>query len=430
MYGGYAELRIGAEPGPSNFLRMQNLVTEPARRATAPANPTDWRAVLVVVASGIIAALQVGKGIITLPALRADFSLDLAAAGWVISVFAFLGVVGGIPAGAVVNRFGDRFICLVGLLVLAVGALVSALTTSFALLLIARIIEGTGFLLITVAAPALLQRIAAPSDRDLAFGMWSAFMPGGMAIALLCGAALEGWRPFWLINAGLAALAALLVAMTVPRNTSTAANATWAALARDAWTTIISAGALLVAIIFALYSMLYFALASFLPILLTERLGVSAAIAGVLSAIVVAANILGNLVAGMLLGRGTARWRLMAFASVVMGLSGGAIFLVPLPALLILLLCLVFSGIGGLLPATALISAPLLAPAPRLAPMALGLVMQGSNLGQVVAPVAVGAAVDAAGWPAAAWPVAIAAGTALALTFLLRRFAVMKRRSP
>jgi predicted MFS family arabinose efflux permease len=289
-----------------------------------------------------------------LPALRADFFLGLEAAGWVISVFAFLGIAGGIPTGVMVNRFGDRLICLLGLLVLATGGLISALSTSFALLLIARIIEGTGFLLITVAAPALLQRIVAPGDRDLAFGPWSAYMPAGMAIALLCGTALEGWRPFWLVNAGLAALALALVAFAVPRKGSTDLHPAWGALARDAVATVIAPGPLLIAIIFALYSMLYFALASFLPILLGDRLSVSPAQAGILRAIVVAANVLGNVAAGFLIGRGTPRWQPIALASIVMGLSGITIFLAPLPALVILLLCLIFSAIGGLLPATAL----------------------------------------------------------------------------
>jgi MFS family permease len=194
---------------------VEKLVTEPS--SLAPEAATDWRAVLIVVASGVVSALQIGKGIIALPALRADISLSLEAAGWVISVFAFLGIAGGIPTGVAVNRFGDRLISLLGLIVLALGALISALATGFATLLMARIIEGTGFLLITVAAPALLQRIVAPRDRDLAFGIWSSYMLGGMAIALLCGAALEGWRPFWFINAALAAIAAGLVAFAVPQ---------------------------------------------------------------------------------------------------------------------------------------------------------------------------------------------------------------------
>jgi DHA1 family inner membrane transport protein len=87
----------------------------PVAPSTAEPGSTNWRAVAMVVASGVIVALQVGKGIITLPALRSDFALGLEAAGWVISIFAFLGVFGGIPAGVAVNRFGDKFLCMAGL---------------------------------------------------------------------------------------------------------------------------------------------------------------------------------------------------------------------------------------------------------------------------------------------------------------------------
>jgi MFS transporter, DHA1 family, inner membrane transport protein len=395
---------------------------------TARAAATDWRAVAVLVAAGMVVALQVGKGIITLTALRADFSLDLASAGWVISVFAFIGVVGGIPTGMAVNRFGDRFLCIAGLVILALGSLLSALACHFATLLAGRFIEGLGFLLVVVAAPALFQHIVAAKDRDFVFGLWSTYMPAGMALAVLCGAAVEGWRGFWLLNAGLTAIAALLVMLIVPRREMAAGDLTTSTLARDAWTTLMSSGPLLLAVTFTLYSLLYFALAGFLPILLTERMGVASVTAGILSAIVIAVNILGNLAAGILLGRSlAARWSLIAIASIVMGLSGLAIFLAPLPSSIIFLLCIIFSSVGGLLPATAITSAPLLVSAPRLAPMALGLVMQGSNLGQVVGPVTVGAAVYWAGWPAAAWPVAAAAVLALLTAFLMRAFPRMKR---
>ena len=388
---------------------------------------TDWRAVAIVVAAGVVAALQVGKGIIALPALRVDFTLGLEAAGWVISVFAFLGVFLGIPAGMAVNRFGDRLTCLMGIAVLGLGSLMSALATSFVFLLAGRTIEGIGFLLTTVAAPALLRRIVAGKDRDFVFGLWSTYMPAGMAVALICGAALSGWRGFWLLNVALIFFT-LLLAFLVPRETGRTGQPL-TALARDAWTTLTSAGPVLIALVFTLYSLLYFALASFLPILLGARMSVSPGLAGLLSALVIAVNIVGNLAAGALLGRNlVARWLLVAIAIVVMGGAGTAIFLAPLPPVVIFLLCVAFSGVGGLLPATAMTTAPLLVAEPRLTPMSLGLIVQGSNLGQVIGPVTVGAAVDAAGWPAAAWPVAIAAGLALVLSLILRRFAPMRRQ--
>ncbi|MBW8724244.1 MAG: MFS transporter [Inquilinus limosus] len=391
-----------------------------AALARAEAAPTRWIAVAVVVASGVVAALQVGKGAIALPALRAEFGLGLESAGWIMSVFALLGVVGGIPAGAAVTRFGDRRLLALGLAALALGSVVGATAGSFPLLLATRVLEGLGFLLVVVAAPALLQRIVAAKDRDLAFGIWSAFMPAGMAVALLLGALLAGWRPFWLANAILAAAFVLLLLLAVRTQEHVPDGLSWREIGRDAVLTATSCGPLLLAAAFVLYSLLYFALASFLPVLLMDRMGVAVAAAGALSAVAVGANVLGNLAAGLLLGHGAARWVLIATAATVMTLSGIAVFALALPPTVVFLLCVLFSGVGGLLPATVLGAAALLAPKPGLAPMTLGLTMQGSNLGQVIGPVAVGGVVDAAGWPAAAVPVALAGVLALVVAMLLR----------
>jgi len=391
-----------------------------AALARAEAVPTRWIAVAVVVASGVVAALQVGKGAIALPALRGEFGLGLEAAGWIMSVFALLGVAGGIPAGAAVTRFGDRRLLALGLAALALGSVVGSAAGSFPLLLATRVLEGLGFLLVVVAAPALLQRIVATEDRDLAFGIWSAFMPAGMAIALLLGASLAGWRPLWLANAMLAGAFVLLVLVAVRARDRLPDGLSWREIGRDAMLTATSPGPLLLASAFVLYSLLYFALASFLPVLLMERMGVAVAEAGALSAVAVGANVLGNLAAGLLLGRGIARWVLIATAAAVMTLTGIAVFALPLPPIVVFLLCVVFSGVGGLLPATVLGAAALVAPKPGLGPMTLGLTMQGSNLGQVIGPVAVGGVVDAAGWPAAAIPVAVAGVLALAVAALLR----------
>lgn len=64
-------------------------------------------------------------------------------------------------------------------------------------------------------------------------------------------------------------------------------------------------------------------------------------------------------------------------------------------------LCILFAAVGGLIPAVLISSIPLLAPSAALIPVVTGLVMQGSNLGQVAGPVAVGSAVETYGWTAA-----------------------------
>lgn len=371
-----------------------------ARGSAAP-----WATVMVVVGAGIVTALQVGKAAIATPQLQAELGLGLAAAGWLTGIFAVLGVVGGIPAGALVARIGDRAILVTGLAAAALGAALGALAPGYYLLLGSRLLEGLGFLLITVAGPAILGRLVPAAQRNLAFALWSCFMPAGMALAMSVGPQFGHWRGLWWASGALAAAAMAGALALIPSAPDEAAAppARLAALA--------SRAPVLLALCFALYSLMFFALFSFLPVLLMEHMDIRHALAGQLAALAAGVNISGNLAAGYFLGRGASRFVLLALACIVMGLAALCIFLQPFGAAQTLAMCMLFSAVGGLIPATLISSAPLLARSPAQAPLVLGLLMQGSALGQIVGPVAVGGAIQAHGWQAAAW---IVPGAALA----------------
>ncbi|MBA8879987.1 MFS transporter [Phyllobacterium myrsinacearum] len=388
--------------------------------ASLPIARTNRLSTILVIASGVVAALQVGKAAIAIPALRTDFHLNLQQAGWVMSIFALLAVVGGIPVGAATTRFGDRNLLVAGLFAIAAGSAIGASTETFGILLAARILEGTGLLLVVISGSAILNRVATKQDRDLVFAFWSCYMPAGMALALLLGIAIDGWRVFWFANAAVASLFAVLVHILVPRERSQSAPATFAIIAENARKTLTSAGPLLLALMFAMYGLQFFALFSFLPVLLVERIGVSHATAGVMSAFAIAANIAGNIGAGVALRRGVPRALLLAGASAVMTVTGIAVFILPAPTWVIFGLCVIFSGVGGCLPSAMMGAAPRAVPEPHLAAMSVGLVMQGSNLGQMIGPVVVGSLVDRGGWTMAAVPVAIAGGIAIATAFALQ----------
>lgn len=387
--------------------------------AAVPGARTDWLAVTVVIASGIVAALQVGKAAIAMPLVQAEFGLDLGTLGWLASIFAVLGMVGGIPAGTLAVGWGARRVLLLGLLAVALGAFLGAAAPRFSLLLASRVVEGLGFLLVIIAGPSILQRIAAPAQRDLAMALWSCFMPTGIALAMLAGLWLTDWRMIWQITGALAVIAIGLTLLVVPK-TDAGTRPSWAGLAGDAGAVLSARGPLLLALTFALYALMFFALFSFLPVLLMQRMQVSLATAGLLSALATTGNIAGNLIAGLLLSRGIGRVKLIIAASLVMGLCGIGIFLGLLPDTVTFLLCVLFAGAGGLIPATLLASAPLAAPATRLMPVVVGLMMQGSNLGQVVGPVAVGGVIEALGWPSAAGVVGAAALLAMLTALGLR----------
>jgi MFS family permease len=333
-------------------------------------------------------------------------------------------VFGGAPMGAAVGRFGDRRVAAAGLAVFALAGAAGGLALNPTTILVSRLLEGFGFLMVQVAAPALIQRYAIPGDQRLAFGIWGAYMGTGQAMVMLGAPALlaaGGWRVLWFANVALlVAFAVVLVLATrrpgiqPPVTRRVGAAGLW----RDMRDTLLSPGPLAISSCFGLYAANYLIVVGFLPTILVEDLGLGTGAAAVLTAMAVLANACGNVAGGILLQKGIARWKLLVTAQLVMGVCGFGIFAEALPLVLRFALCLVFMGVGGVLPASALGAATRLAPAPHLVPTTNGVIVQGAALGQVIGP-PFAAAVTAAtgGWT---WsPVILAAFAAIGLALAL-----------
>ncbi|HGL4261344.1 MFS transporter [Burkholderia dolosa] len=374
-------------------------MTESPVAAEAAAKPSraDGAAVANVVLASIVAALHVGKATIALPALEREFGGSLASLSTIMSVFPFVGVFGGIAAGLLVRRWGDRRLLIAGLLILATSSVAGALSHGFALLLATRFAEGLGFVIVVVAAPAVLNRVTPPARRNVVFGVWSTFMPAGIALSMLVGPLVGGWRNGWLAAAALTFVAAAAVPVTTRADTGRPNDAV-PSIGRALRDVLASRATTLLALGFATYNVQFFAAMTFLPVFLMQRLGVAVDTAGSISAAIVAACVIGNLTAGWLLSRGARPGIVMAATSVAIGAAGAGLFSAATPAPLAVALGFAFSAIAGMLPATILACAPGSARSPSLAPLSIGWVVQGNYLGQVIGPLAIGSIVGAFGW--------------------------------
>jgi cyanate permease len=134
----------------------------------------------------------------------------------------------------------------------------------------------------------------------------------------------------------------------------------------------------------------------FLPTILQAQ-GSSAQAAGLLSALAVLANALGNLGGGALVARGAQPRRLMAVACLLMIVAASGIFLPPWPATLRYLLVLLLSGAGGLIPASIFALVPRVAQDRQSTATTMGFVVQWSHAGQLAGPPAVAAVAAAVG---------------------------------
>lgn len=355
--------------------------------ASAPSG-TRWATVLLLCGAGVVVAFQIGKAPAALPIVRADLRLSLVTAGWVISMFNIIGTAMGMIIGALADRLGHRRVILSGLALVAAASLLGATAQGGAVLLVSRFFEGLGFMMVVVAAPALIVRASHPADLKLAFGAWGCYMPAGSALMMAAAPALLapfGWRGLWVANTVLVALFAAALAFATRRITRSRAAAP-SSLLRDMRATATAPGPMLLALAFGAYALKYLVVLGFLPTILVESEGLSLTAATGMTAFAIAMNVPGNLIGGVLVHRGVKPWLLLATASVAIVVFGAAVYVPALPLWLRYALCVALSLVGGILPSSIFGAAPAHAPSPRLVATTNGLIMQGSNLGQSVGP--------------------------------------------
>jgi MFS transporter, DHA1 family, inner membrane transport protein len=385
---------------------------------------SDGTALTLVIGAGIVSAFQVGKAPVALPSLQVDLGVDLGAVSWVLSAFALVGAVASLPIGAVSDRIQARRAVIAGLALQALGSALGALAAGLPWLLATRVLEGLGFLAVTVAAPAMVVAASTPASRKKAFAAWATFMPLGMAVVMLAAPWLQalGWRGLWWGNAVLLAGYAMALAVGTRGLAAGTARSTHSeGLSEGLWGTLRSGGAWFLAGQFCAYTAVFFALFGFLPTLLADRLGVDEGVAGLLSAIAVGAGAAGCIACGALLQRGHRASHMLVAGFAIIALCGVGILLVPLPGEVAYALCVIFSFAGAFIPVVIFDAAPRLATRPSLPGAVVGLATQGSNAGIVIGPVAAGAIATHAGWQWVAPPLVAVAVVAAACAHMYRR---------
>ena len=106
---------------------------------------------VLVVASFFVA---VGFGIIVpaIPLFARSFGVSNAAVGLIISLFAFARFASGLVSGKLVDKFGERAVFAVGVLLVSVSVGLSGLAQSYNQLLFFRAAGGLGSSMFSVAA--------------------------------------------------------------------------------------------------------------------------------------------------------------------------------------------------------------------------------------------------------------------------------------
>ena len=387
---------------------------------------TSWRGIWAVFAGGLVAGAYMTKVPPTLPALRGELGLSLIEATFIVTTFNVLGMLVGMIAGMLGDRFGRRRLSITGLVLMALGGVWGASVDEFVPLLASRFVEGVGFIMFAVPAPALMSAMAADArDRAKALGLWSSYMPSGGTIALLLAPWLLvawSWRALWVVFAAGAAIVMTFTVTETPRAQVSSFRLVTESLAQP--------GNIAMSVLFACYVAQWTSVMVWLPTFLTEH-GASTAGAAVATALMVMVNVPGNWLGGWLLSRGVPRGRLVIAAAVIAALCEIGMLPSTLPGDARFVLVLVFSFSAALMPASIFAGLPVHARSPAHIATGTGMVQQASNIGQFFGPLVIALIASRfGGWEAALWVMlAFAAGAAacgVALGTIEQRFARSK----
>ncbi|NOR18853.1 MAG: MFS transporter [Xanthomonadales bacterium] len=384
-------------------------------------NETHWPRVWIAFLAGCIGAFQIGKTFASLALIIDELDLSLVQAGLVLSLFSLIAAFAGAGFGLLSDRVGHLYMALTGLLVSAGGAFLGATAAGIEVLLLSRLIEGLGFILAIVALPSLISSSTTDRSRPLAMGLWGAFMPAGIGMSMLITPPLlewHGWRGLW-SDIGIIILLWCVILYIAFRGATSKPGIRLSTT--DFIANVLRLGPLLVVAGFVCYSSLYQSLTAFLPTILVTDYSVPLAQAARFGALVVVGNVIGNVAAGWLIGRGIAPWKLLTISFIAMGLCATLVFATVSDPFVKTLSGFLFSAFGGLFPGTAFVLAARYSIRPSHMALMAGLMLQGAGIGQTIGPMMVSSMVEFSGsWNSANLIVVSMATIGLVSAWLLR----------
>ena len=155
------------------------------------------------------------------PSLSKEWSLSAGAMGPVFGASLFGTMVGALLFGALADKFGRKWLIVLGMLIFGVGSIATAFSTSFTSLMVIRFLTGVGLGGVLPNAIALTGEYASKRRRPLTIMLMFALAGVGTAIgAILSAKLLEmyGWRSIVWFGGVTPIVVALMLSVWLPES--------------------------------------------------------------------------------------------------------------------------------------------------------------------------------------------------------------------
>lgn len=338
-----------------------------------------------------------------MPLLMPAYNLSGAEAGFLMSVFAVVGIAFSIPAGFIVNTVGYRKAGILGVASIAIGSGLGAITTGAMALLVTRLMEGVGLNLMAIVSPTVIAAYFQGKKQSVAVGLWSVWYPLGSAITFAAAPLIVsqwGWRSVWWFGCFYAAASAMFYFASVktlparrtdrdresrpdgretPETRQTLLN-------RDVWK---------LSVMFLAFAFVYVSFLTWTPTFLHRVKGIPLSHAAFAMSLFSIVSLPATAVSGWVLGRMASVGPMCAAMMALFCAPAIAIYFVPASYALSLLV--IMGIVSGFPPVAIVSSAARLMHQGKVSALAVSLVTVGQNTGIFLGPILFGRAMESPG---------------------------------
>ncbi|AXR76943.1 MFS transporter [Natrarchaeobaculum sulfurireducens] len=304
-----------------------------------------WRTVSLVTLCQVAASICYYTVFAATPFFRAEFGLSRFHVGFVVTALTLGYAIFLLPAGAVIDRFGEARMLTLGLVGLSAGTLLVAGAPTFALLLAAAFFLGSTYASAIPGTNKAIYDSIAPGKQNLAIGIKQVGVTAGSGISALLVTGLAGvlfWQAGFLIATAVGLVVAVIFALVYSGvgGEGTAEYPDFRDLAGNRpYRVLVLAGFFLGAAFFTTtgYAVLY----------VNEEIGTSVAFAGAVLALVQVTGSVGRIVGGWLSDTlpGAPRARIGSIL-LVQALVGAGLFVAVAAASTAVTVTIAFAALG------------------------------------------------------------------------------------
>ncbi len=195
---------------------------------SAPRNINRWRAFALLAVAYFMTVVDFTIVNVSLPTIARDLHLSATGLQWVVTAYAL--TLGGflLLGGRAADLLGRRRIVMLGLSLFTAASLTCGLSSSDALLIGSRAVQGLGGALMLPAALSIVMNMFDEgAERNKALGIWGGLGAAAGTTGLIAGGLLTryaGWESIFFVNVPIGMAALALAPRILPESRPTTAH--------------------------------------------------------------------------------------------------------------------------------------------------------------------------------------------------------------